>query len=231
MKQPHKKEFDTYAHNYRDNLDKNLWLSGESSTFFAEYKAQKLKEWLPHQTTEKLAILDFGCGDGVMTSFVKNIYQGADVYGVDPSVESIEVARMAYETINFSVSGDKLEFDDNSLDVIFSAGTFHHIPFEQHESYVQEIHRILKPGGRFVMFELNPLNPMTVYTFKNNPIDKNATMMKSWYTKKLLKKYGAVSTKFYCFYPNFLHWMRWSEPYLTWLPFGALYACIMQKKT
>lgn len=94
MKQPH--EFDQYAKQYRELLDKNLWLSGESSTFFAEYKALKLKEWLPELVKTPITILDFGCGDGLMTSFIASLFPTATVFGVDPSSESIEVARMAY---------------------------------------------------------------------------------------------------------------------------------------
>jgi ubiquinone/menaquinone biosynthesis C-methylase UbiE len=224
---PH--EFDQYAKNYRENLDKNLWLSGESSTFFAEYKAQKLKQWLPELANKPITILDFGCGDGVMTSFVQAVFPQATVVGADPSSESIEVARMAYEKITFQVSDTRVDMPDQHFDLIFAAGAFHHIPFNEHEHYRQEVMRLLKPGGIFVMFELNPYNPLTVWTFKHNPIDQNATMMRPGYSYKLLRPAGSVTTKFYCFFPHALRKLRFFEPYLTKVPVGALYACVVKK--
>ncbi len=226
-----KHEFDKYIKNYRENLDKSLWLSGESSTFFAEYKAAKLKEWFPLQAQQEQTILDFGCGDGLMTSFVNVFFPKANVYGVDPSSESINVAHMAYPNITFSVSDTQIEFEDHFFDMIFTAGAFHHIPFIEHEHYLSEIYRILKPGGYFILFELNPLNPLTAFTFKRNPIDKNAKMMFPWYSKKLLTMFGNPSIKFYCFFPRLLRKLRFLEPYLTQIPLGALYAIIVQKKS
>lgn len=226
-------EFDNYIENYRKNCDNALSLSGESSAFFAEYKATKLKEWFPAYRTKDCAILDFGCGDGLMTFFVKNNFAQATVYGIDPSHESIRNAQKNFSGIAFSTNSEEktdINFPDNTFDLIFTAGTFHHIPFEKHRGYIQEIFRIVKPGGSFVLFELNPLNPLTVITFKRNPIDFNATMMTPWYSYALSKKMTKnCSIKFYCFYPHCLQWLRFTEKYMTKIPFGALYAIIGTK--
>lgn len=229
-------EFDCYIKNYRKNLDKSLALSGESSIYFAQYKAAKLKEWLTARANQPQTILDFGCGDGMMTSFVAKEFPRAQVYGVDPSPESIKVAQEQYPSMHFVVNSEKksdLEFNDRMFDIVFAAGAFHHIPFEMHQGYLQEISRILKPDGVFVMFELNPFNPLTVRTFKRNPIDQNAVMLRPSYAKNLLKQTiptASVETKFYCFYPNILKYLRWTEKFMTKISMGALYATIAQKK-
>lgn len=229
-----KAEFDHYIKDYRKNLDNALSLSGESSSFFAEYKALKLKEWFLERIVISQHILDFGCGDGVMTSFVAQYFPNASVYGIDPSPDSIKTAQQTYPAITFSTNyEDKtdLAFQDNTFDLIFTAGTFHHIPFNNHEGYFKEIFRILKPGGSFVLFELNPLNPLTVITFKRNPIDQNATMMTPWYSYKQCKKIWQkkLNLKFFCFYPRSLGWLRPTEKYITKVPLGALYAIIGNK--
>lgn len=228
-----KQEFDEYIESYRSNCDKALRLSGESSAFFAEYKAKKLAEWLPEKVTQKSAkILDFGCGDGEMTNFVQQTFPNAKLYGTDPSPKSIEQAKNSFKNIQFSINSDEntsLCYESKTFDVIFSAGVFHHIPFEKHESYIRELIRIMRPGGSLVIFELNPLNPLTVLTFKRNPIDKYAKMMWPGYTKKLLKNHGKAVTKFYCFYPKIFKFLRFTEPYLTKFPLGALYATITQR--
>jgi ubiquinone/menaquinone biosynthesis C-methylase UbiE len=224
-------EFDQFAKDYRGINDNALKLTGESSTFFAEYKAKKLREWCPEKAGQSIKVLDFGCGDGVMTSFVQHEFKNATMYGIDPSSDSIGVAQETFPHIKFSTSqGLKIDFEDNFFDLIYAAGTFHHIPFEDHDAYVQEILRVLKPGGIFVLFELNPWNPATVYIFNRNPIDQNATMMPKSYSVQLLKKFNTVTTKFYSFYPGFLGWLRPTERFMTKIPFGALYACLAEKK-
>lgn len=228
-----KAEFDKFAHGYRTAHSAPLSLTGESSTFFAEYKAQKLREWLPSFFTgTPKKILDFGCGDGLMTHFVKQQFPATELYGVDPSSESIEIAQKNYPDLTFAVSGDTLDFfQDNSFDVIYAAGVFHHIPFESHEHYTKELNRILKPGGILVLFELNPLNPGTRYIFKHAPMDANATMLTPWYTQKLLKPYGTAKLKFYGFFPHFLKGLRCTEKFLTKLPLGGLYASLLKKES
>jgi len=225
-----KHEFDEYIHNYRETLDQAVAISGESSAFFAEYKAKKLYEWFPQKNKKGISILDFGCGDGLMASFVKVFFPHAKIFGVDPSQESIEFAQEAHPSISFSVSNEHIPFPDNTFDLMYAAGVFHHIPFSEHKKYFDEIHRVLKSQGIFVLFELNPLNPLTQWIFRHNPIDKNAQMLWPWYAKKILKKYGAVSLKYYCFFPRLLSKLRPIEPYMIHIPVGALYACILNKK-
>ena len=227
-----KKEFDQYIEGYRSNCDRSLRLSGETSAYFAEYKAQKLAEWVP-SLSAAAKLLDFGCGDGMMTHYVKKNFPKAELFGVDSSPKSIKEAQTNFDGITFSVNSEEhpqLDFKTHFFDLIFSAGVFHHIPFKNHDSYLQELIRVLKPEGHLVIFELNPLNPLTVLIFKRNPIDRHAKMMSPSYTKHLTQKYGKSQLKFYCFYPKIFSWLRSTEPYLTKVPFGALYAIITRKE-
>jgi len=227
-------EFDHYIQNYRGNLDAHLSLSGESSTYFAQYKAQKLHEWLSSKVATHPIILDFGCGDGLMTQFVAAEFSTAACYGIDPSSESIAVAQEKYPHITFAVNSEthtSLPYEDHFFDIIFAAGAFHHIPFSMHPGYLAELKRICKPKGYIVMFELNPLNPLTVYTFKHNPIDQNAKMLTPWYAKRLcttVLKNKEITLNYYCFFPHKLRFLRPLEKFITWLPISALYAVLVK---
>jgi ubiquinone/menaquinone biosynthesis C-methylase UbiE len=223
-------EFDSYIKNYRKNQDKHVALSGESGTFFAEYKVQKMAEWFPELVNGSYKVLDYGCGDGLMTFFAEKQFQKSKFYGIDPSSESIKEAQANFKSIEFSVLYNNImPYANDSMDFVFAAGVFHHIPFDEHQQCISEIFRVLKPSGTFILFELNPFNPLTVLTFKRSPVDKNATMVFPHYGKKLVKKYGATATKYYCFFPAFVRKLRVLEPFMTKIPFGALYATIARK--
>jgi ubiquinone/menaquinone biosynthesis C-methylase UbiE len=223
-------EFGQFIDGYRDLQDKHLWMSGESSGFFAQYKAEKLAEWLPHLADKEVNVLDYGAGDGVMSSYVKTYFSKAQVAGCDISQSSVDAANLQYSDIAFkTITNKTLPYESGSFDIIFSAGVFHHILFEEHMAWLSEITRVLKPDGYFVMFEINPLNPVANYVFRHHPVDKDATMLTPWYARKIVKSKGKTISKFYCFFPKFLQFFRRFEKYMTWIPFGAHHAHILHK--
>jgi len=101
-------------------------------------------------------VLEVGCGIGIDGSqFAKN---GAIYYGIDLTDEGIKLAKE-----NFNLSGydgkfqianaENLLFDNNEFDHVYSWGVIHHSP--DTESIVNEIYRILKPGGTFCIMVYN----------------------------------------------------------------------------
>jgi ubiquinone/menaquinone biosynthesis C-methylase UbiE len=232
MKQIHK-EFDQFAKDYRGILDSVCNLTGESSEYFAQLKAEKLIEWFPLLQNEKLSILDFGCGDGMMTHFINISFPNATVFGVDPSPKSIEIAQKKYPNITFGVNSDSetiINFNDSMFDLVLAAGSFHHIPYHMHKGYLDELLRILKQKGSLVLFELNPLNPGTRLMFHRSPFEENAKMLTPWYTYKMSRSFGGCAINYYSFFPHFLRWFRPLEKILKKVPFGGLYAAIMKKR-
>ena len=227
-----KAEFDQFAKDYREQqTEGHSFLTGENSHYFARLKAEKLAEWLPFYFSDiPKNILDFGCGDGLMTEEIRFKFPQSKIYGVDPSEDSILIAQKNYPKITFQPSTNNLKmFKKNEFDLIVCAGVFHHIPFKEHSHYMEEINRILQPNGVFVMFELNPLNTGTSYIFRNHPMEVNAKMLKPWYAKKLTSLYGKSTFKSYSFFPRILRFLRPLEKYITKIPFGGLYAIIVKK--
>lgn len=215
-----------YTSDYHKIFSKNIELAGAESTLFAEHKAQIVQELVKKITHSPTFILDFGCSDGLLTSFIQAMFTNAQVTGVDQSSEHIEVARMAYAPINFTVATTTIPTIDATYDLVIASDVFHHIPKKKHAHYMQEIMRVLKPGGLCILFELNPLNLFTALNFNRNPLEKNAHMLNHWYVQKLLHTYGPVTTQFHYSSP---HWLRRWEKYTTHVPFGALYTCMATK--
>lgn len=101
-------------------------------------------------------ILDLGCGTG-LSSIIMGSY-GYDVIGMDIMFEGPRQMRgilKASEKAPFLIVGDgeHAPFQDNSFDVVFVGGVFHHLP--NYVPLLQECQRILKLQGKFIAVEPN----------------------------------------------------------------------------
>jgi ubiquinone/menaquinone biosynthesis C-methylase UbiE len=96
-------------------------------------------------------VLEVGVGAGI--DLLQWARAGATCYGVDLTDAAIETTRARLALYGFSctltqVDAEQLPFADESFDVVYSWGVIHHS--EHPERMVQEIRRVLKPGGMFI---------------------------------------------------------------------------------
>ncbi len=115
---------------------------GRNGAFVHELAGGVL-EWLNAQMGE--FVLDLGCGDGQLTQ--RLAATGAHVLGVDASGNMVAAARergIEAEQAN----AELLPFHDATFDAVFSNAALHWV--RDHESMLAQVHRVLKPGGRFV---------------------------------------------------------------------------------
>lgn len=128
-------------------------------------------------------VLDIACGSGYGTNILHEA--GAkSILGVDISEEAVTYCKGKYPLINFSVgSVEKIPAQDDSIDVLVSFETIEHVDENTQEKFMQEINRVLRKDGIFVLSTPNAL----VYEKGNefhikelNPEELDA----------LLKKYG-----------------------------------------
>jgi len=227
-----RREFDRYVSRYRETQNRQIALSGETGESMARYKVATLARWLG-KTPSPRAILDYGCGDGLMTAFLREQFPKAAVYGADSSPESVSAAAKAYgqRGIVFTALSDPtLPYTDHSFDLVVASGVFHHVPFSEHRAHLDAIFRTLRPGGVFAMFEMNPLNPFARYVFSRSDFDQNATMMPLTYSRRLLREYGLPSLRSCAFFPSWLPPLRRLEPYIDRMPLGALYVLLVERR-
>jgi ubiquinone/menaquinone biosynthesis C-methylase UbiE len=102
---------------------------------------------------KQMQVLEIGCGAGRVTRALARVF--GKVYAVDISGEMVRNARMALRDFPhvevFQNNGKDLSvLGDLSLDFAFSSIVFQHIPSREIiESYIREVHRLLRPGALF----------------------------------------------------------------------------------
>jgi SAM-dependent methyltransferase len=97
-------------------------------------------------------VLDFGCGAGKNIRLLRGI-QGLRVAGTDVNAAQIEWARKHVPGVEFHVNDlePPLRFaQGDTFDLVTAASVFTHIPLELQRSWLEEIRRILRPGGYFL---------------------------------------------------------------------------------
>jgi len=100
-------------------------------------------------------ILDIGCGGGATLKRLLERSRDAQVYGIDISEESVAKARkvnakeLDKQVFVCQGSAEKLPYEDNKFDLVTAVETVYFWP--NLPSCLQEVNRVLKPGGRFVI--------------------------------------------------------------------------------
>lgn len=110
---------------------------------FVHELAGGVVEWLSARPGER--ILDIGCGDGQLT--LKIAATGAEVRGVDLSPQMAAAARARGVNAD-EASAESLPYPDRIFDAVFSNAALHWV--HDHDAMLTQVHRVLKPGGRFV---------------------------------------------------------------------------------
>lgn len=127
---------------------------------------------------EKMKILDVGCGDGVLLSFIEKKLNGYSLglYGVDLSQKAISVAQNKIKNGHFHKSSVyKLPFQENTFDVIVSTDVIEHV--SRPKKMLKEIKRVAKENGNIIIG--------TPIKYTEEPQDKNH--YQEFYPKQLIE--------------------------------------------
>ncbi len=95
-------------------------------------------------------VLEIGCGMGLHASLFAGA--GACVVTMDLTTRASRLARKRFDQSHnranvIQADGEKLPFPDACFDHVWSWGVIHHS--HHTETIAREVHRVLKPGGRF----------------------------------------------------------------------------------
>jgi demethylmenaquinone methyltransferase/2-methoxy-6-polyprenyl-1,4-benzoquinol methylase/phosphoethanolamine N-methyltransferase len=114
-------------------------------------------------------VLDVGCGTGSLALIAKaQVGPTGQIYGTDASPEMIEVAQkkatQAGVDVTFQVDLiENITFHDNQFDVVLSSLMMHHLPDDLKREGLAEIYRVLKPGGRLLVVDIESSSSGSVF--------------------------------------------------------------------
>jgi SAM-dependent methyltransferase len=167
--------FDQIAHEYEEQIPRHI-----RERLLAK-KVGLMRAALAGAGIEPTARgLDLGCGQGWYLGALAEV--GFRMHGIDYSAGQLrkasENARQAGSAAAELDAGatlagvearrrlcqadaQALPFPDGSFDFAYSINAFHHLPSRAaQERAVREIVRVLRPGGVFILHEINTLNPV-----------------------------------------------------------------------
>ncbi|NEQ76392.1 MAG: class I SAM-dependent methyltransferase [Okeania sp. SIO2C9] len=105
-------------------------------------------------------ILDLCCGSGQATNFL--VQHSQNVTGLDASPLSINRAKKNVPSAKYvEAFAEDMPFSNNQFDLVHTSAALHEMNSEQLKQIIQEVYRILKPGGIFTFVDFHrPTNPL-----------------------------------------------------------------------
>ena len=211
-KQKEVEYYDKKAENYLRNLKDKKW-----STDFEGFNPQTLNSFrfcykLLKANCQNKMILDYGCGNGIHSIFLANC-KAKKVFGIDLSAKSLEIAKERVkkegleEKVEFiSMDCEKMDFADNSFDIIFDGGTFSSI--DLNKAY-PELSRVLKSEGFLIGIETFGHNPFTNLKRRINKLMGKRTGWAAEHIFKTndLKEAGKYFSKIDVHYFHLISWL------------------------
>ncbi len=143
-----------------DWLSPMMTLGSEHRSNRRAMERLELPELIDSFGERQLRVLDLGCGTGTLTRMIADkLPATAEVIGIDAAEKMIEVAeRKKGERKNLKFNAalaEELPLEDESFDRMVSTFFFHHINGNLKEKVLQEMWRVLRPGGLAIIVDVD----------------------------------------------------------------------------
>jgi ubiquinone/menaquinone biosynthesis C-methylase UbiE len=138
------------------------------------------------------SVLEIGSGTGEFTAAA--LAAGAAVTATDISERSLEALSVRFAGVGARLTPlradmESLPFGQGTFDVVISAGS---LSYGDNHTVVEEIHRVTKPGGRFICVDSlnhNPLYKINRYVHHLRG-ERTASTLRRMPTIELIEAYG-----------------------------------------
>ncbi|GAA4133225.1 class I SAM-dependent methyltransferase [Aminobacter aganoensis] len=222
--------FDRYGPRYGEVVARSISFSGLGHDFFLVAKARLLAREVDvrglRATGKPLGALDIGCGVGALHSHLTHVFDS--LHGCDLSEASIDRARKDHPHNAYDLCMPaRLPYADGSFDFAFASCVLHHVQPETWASFIDEMRRVVRPGGIACLIEHNPYNPLTRLAVLRCPFDEDAVLLNARKAKALFRDAGLseITTQHFLLFPSDRPLASRLETALAAFPLGAQYAC------
>lgn len=141
------------------DIEKFQWKRGEWNDGFYNWCYRRFSVHILHRLNVPAGgtVLAVGCGFGFDEKNIKNLVPDSSIWSVDISEEMVIRARdSGCPSALALAAAEKLPFPDSCFDRVVSREVIEHVMDTQ--AMMNEIRRVLKPGGRAVVTTENPLS-------------------------------------------------------------------------
>jgi SAM-dependent methyltransferase len=215
--------FDEHSADYSQKITAALNVVGLEHSFFFEAKVREILAVQRRITAGgEPRVLEIGCGIGLLTERLRPLLPA--VWGIDPSISSLGKAA-APEGGLAAADGLRTPFADESFHLVIAVCVFHHVPVGERAAFLAEAARITRRGGRVLLCEHNPWNPLTRLVVGRCELDDDAVLLAEPEARRRLTAAGlaAVRSRYILFFPWRGALWRWLEARLSRLPLGGQY--------
>jgi len=218
--------FSDFVETYQNEVQQSINFVGQDLDFYIELKANLITKIAGKHfgNPNSINILDIGSGIGLTDHHLSLFFD--NMYGIDVEKDVVKKASAYNPKVKYSIyDGLNLPFDNNSFDMVFAINVMHHVPPDKWENFVNEMFRVVKPGGISAVFEHNPLNPLTRLAVSKCEFDRDAVLIHKNKLKKIFTNSGFKVARgaYIIFFPFRGKIFRSTEKLLSWLPLGAQY--------
>jgi ubiquinone/menaquinone biosynthesis C-methylase UbiE len=106
-------------------------------------------------------VLDLGCGTGAVSLLLAKRQPGASIVGLDPDPKALALAAAKAARAGARIEwregyAGRAPFPAHSFDAVVSSLMIHHLESAQKQAAFRDVHRLLRPGGRFALLDFGP---------------------------------------------------------------------------
>lgn len=201
---PPENHFDEIASGYKQTIPEHIRVR------LLNRKIELNRKYLPVDRYRRG--IDAGCGQGW---YIKEMLaRDYEMQGIDFSGQQIQQARLHLGESDSGLvrqgSITSLPFADESCDFVYTINTIHHLPdVESQFQAFREVRRVLRPGGRFLVHEMNVKNPLfrfyMSYIFPLiKDIDDGTEVWLKETTGPFADGWNLIETEYRTFLPDFI---------------------------
>ena len=155
-----------------------------------------VKEILPREVRDSDVCLELGCGPGQNGLLIQGKYIGLDITAQDykPGLP---------RRVDVVADAQALPFKENCFDVVFIVAALLIIP--DTEAVLREVHRVLRNGGKFLIFDYNYRTTKRLKKSDNT----HRHVWTPWKLRRKVRESGFQAEIVYLYGQEFPRWKRW----------------------